>query len=167
VPTQKSSRTFVRHDVAPSPRRKCILAEKPLREVSYIPLQPPLLDQVATRTPIDPHAAVGRLVEAFEEVLDLSVAVPLSVLACNHHSGLAAPASGTDQPIAPLENGRFGALPSSHLGEHRRCDLAQRYRVRPDAGRLCTRRSAGLGPRQRSRASSVGRAQSVSAAPFA
>ena len=26
--------------------------------------------------PIDPHASIGRLIEAFEKVLDLSVAVP-------------------------------------------------------------------------------------------
>jgi hypothetical protein len=53
--------------------------------------------------PIDPHAAVSGLVEAFDEVLDLSVAVPLSVLASNHHAGLAAAAVGTDEPLAPTE----------------------------------------------------------------
>jgi hypothetical protein len=32
-------------------------------------------------------------------------------------------AFGADQPITPIGHGRFGAVPSSHLGEHRRCDL--------------------------------------------
>ena len=44
----------------------------------------------------------GRLIEAFNEVLDFSVAVPLSVLAPNHHVGLAAAAAGTDQPLASM-----------------------------------------------------------------
>jgi hypothetical protein len=38
---------------------------------SYSPLQPCWLDQVCTRTQFDPPAAVGRLIEAFDEVLDL------------------------------------------------------------------------------------------------
>jgi len=42
------------------------------------------------------------LIEAFDEVLDLSVAVPLSVLACNHHSGLAAAAAGAEAALLPM-----------------------------------------------------------------
>jgi len=45
---------------------------------------------------------VGGLIEAFNEVLDFSVAVPLSVLARNHHVGLATAAAGTDQPLASM-----------------------------------------------------------------
>jgi hypothetical protein len=39
----------------------------------YSPLMPRWLDQVATRTPIDPHAAVGGPVEAFDDLLDLGL----------------------------------------------------------------------------------------------
>jgi len=42
------------------------------------------------------------LIEAFNEVLDFSAAVRLSVLAANHHVGLAAAAAGTDQPLASM-----------------------------------------------------------------
>ena len=34
----------------------------------------------------------------------------------HHHIDPPAPASGTDQPLAPVEHGRFGAVPRSHLG---------------------------------------------------
>jgi hypothetical protein len=34
----------------------------------------------------------------------------------HHHVDLSAAAAGTDQPLAPIEHGRFGAVPSSHLG---------------------------------------------------
>jgi len=33
-----------------------------------------------------------------------------------HHIDLAAAAAGTDQPLAPIEHGRFGAVPLGHLG---------------------------------------------------
>ena len=34
----------------------------------------------------------------------------------HHHIDLPAAAAGTDQPLAPIEHGRFGAVPGSHLG---------------------------------------------------
>jgi hypothetical protein len=37
----------------------------------------------------------------------------------HHHVDLSAAAAGTDQPLAPIENGGFGAVPSSHLGRIR------------------------------------------------
>src|ERR1700730_6004083 len=40
----------------------------------------------------------------------------LSALASNHHIDLPAAAAGTDQPLAPIEHGCFGAVPSGHLG---------------------------------------------------
>jgi len=44
-------------------------------------------------------------------------AVALPLLGASHrHIGLAAAAARTDEPLAPIEHGRFGALPSSHLG---------------------------------------------------
>jgi hypothetical protein len=44
-----------------------------------------------------------------------AVALPL-LGASNHHVGLPAAAAGTDEPLAPIEHGRFGTIPSSHLG---------------------------------------------------
>jgi len=38
------------------------------------------------------------------------------VLASNHHSGLAAVAAGTGEPLAAIENRHLGAVPISHLG---------------------------------------------------
>jgi hypothetical protein len=34
----------------------------------------------------------------------------------HHHIDLPAAATGADQPFAPIEDGRFGAVPSSHFG---------------------------------------------------
>ena len=50
---------------------------------------------------------------------------------------------GTDQRLAPIENGRFGTVPSSHLGSTR-------------SRQPCTTVSAGLGPPLRCRASMGG-----------
>jgi hypothetical protein len=47
----------------------------------------------------------------------------LAPVACDNHADLLAAAFGADQPFAPIEHSRFGAIPSGHLGEHRRCDL--------------------------------------------
>ena len=41
----------------------------PLRIRLAVPRPPVLGSPVATRIPVDPHAAVGRLVEAFEDCL--------------------------------------------------------------------------------------------------
>jgi hypothetical protein len=38
------------------------------------------------------------------------------VVSSHHHIDLSAAAAGTDQPLAPIEDGRFGAVPSSHRG---------------------------------------------------
>jgi hypothetical protein len=35
----------------------------------------------------------------------------------HHHINRPAAAAGTDEPPAPIEDGRFDAAPSSHLGE--------------------------------------------------
>jgi hypothetical protein len=45
-----------------------------------------------------------------------NLTTPLSALASNHHIDPPAPAAGTDEPLAPIEHWRFGAVPSSHLG---------------------------------------------------
>jgi hypothetical protein len=37
-------------------------------------------------------------------------------LAGNHHIDLMTAAFGAHEPILPIEHGRFGAIPSSHLG---------------------------------------------------
>ena len=48
-----------------------------------------------------------------------------------HHIDLPAASLGTYQPLAPIEHGRFGAVPGSHLRRggfpgHRHRELAQR-----------------------------------------
>jgi hypothetical protein len=42
---------------------------------------------------------------------------PLTVAAgpADHHIDLPAAAAGTDQPLAPIEHGRFGAVTGSHF----------------------------------------------------
>jgi hypothetical protein len=45
------------------------------------------------------------------------------------HIGLPFAATGTDKPLAPIEDAGIGALPSSHLDEHRRCDLLSGVRL--------------------------------------
>jgi hypothetical protein len=54
--------------------------------------------------------------KAFDEVLDLSVAVPLSPRSAYDHIDLTAAALGADQPGAPIEHRRCRAVPLGHLG---------------------------------------------------
>jgi hypothetical protein len=43
--------------------------------------------------------------------------ISLALLApAHHHIDLPAAAAGADPPLAPIEHGRFAAIPSSHLG---------------------------------------------------
>jgi hypothetical protein len=43
--------------------------------------------------------------------------LPAAPLSRGHdHIDFAAATAGTDQPFAPIEHGRFGAVPCSHLG---------------------------------------------------
>jgi hypothetical protein len=42
---------------------------------------------VATRTPFDPNASIGRLIEAFDEILDLGIPNRLGRLVDVHHHG--------------------------------------------------------------------------------
>jgi hypothetical protein len=76
---------------------------------------------------LTPHAAVGGLIEAFEEILDLSfhlcVLHGLGRLVDNPTLGptdnpmdLPAAPARADQPLAPIDNRSFGTAPSSHLG---------------------------------------------------
>jgi hypothetical protein len=63
----------------------------------------------------------------------------------HQHIDLPVAAFGADQPLAPIENGRFDAVPSSHLAGIG-FDLM-----------LATTRLAALRPRQRRRASFAAR----------
>ena len=42
---------------------------------------------MATRTPFDPNASIGRLIEAFDEILDLGIPNRLGRLVDVHHHG--------------------------------------------------------------------------------
>jgi hypothetical protein len=42
--------------------------------------------------------------------------LPVTLRPGHDHIDFAAAAFGTDEPIAPVEHGRFGAVPRSHLG---------------------------------------------------
>jgi hypothetical protein len=66
------------------------------------------------------------------------------------HLDFAAPALRADQPLPPIEHGRFGAVPEQP---------SRRDRARPNAGSLCAKRSTGRGQQQRCRVSSAGQAR--------
>ena len=68
----------------------------------------------------------------------------------HYHIRLTAAAARTDQPLAPIEDGRFGAIPSSHLGrvglDLVLAILAPNYKPHVGSGGATQRhRRAGLG----------------------
>jgi hypothetical protein len=54
----------------------------------------------------------------------------------HHHVDLPAAALGTDEPLAPIEHGRFGAIPSSHLSRVW-LDLMLAFLAPDDQANLC------------------------------
>jgi hypothetical protein len=65
----------------------------------------------------DPADGLGGSTDRLAPVRDLGQRSPLSPLRPGYdHIDFAAAAFGADQPLAPIDHGRFGAVASSHLG---------------------------------------------------